>query len=250
MSIHWKRLIFFCFFVYFYDAPASGVLNTLEGSVLEIDIKPGMTEEDLESATLGVAQNRSSHCDTESNSVPNRSDSTIMDMHNQVEEQEYDKQDEPNAGTNLDKDICSEGTEKSYELMERKIKSIDINSLNNHDNMTNNDIDKPHSLSVPIADNKSTMLGLIGKSEHNERSSSLSTNNCGTTGTTLITIVPYDELKNVSDISNLPPGVDPLNREASLSDEEFCEVFEMEKQAFYNLPSWKRTAHKKAKSLF
>ncbi len=62
--------------------------------------------------------------------------------------------------------------------------------------------------------------------------------------------VPYIDLKGVSDIAKLPSGVDPLNREASLSDKEFFEVFEMDKDSFYKLPSWKRLNKKKAMLLF
>lgn len=62
--------------------------------------------------------------------------------------------------------------------------------------------------------------------------------------------VSYEILKGVVDASKLPKGVDPLNREQSLSDEEFVAVFGMDKDAFSQLPSWKRTKLKKDLGLF
>lgn len=63
-------------------------------------------------------------------------------------------------------------------------------------------------------------------------------------------IVSYSRLRGIVDASNLPQGVDPLNREQSLSDEEFVAVFAMEKEAFHRLPAWKRTSLKKQYGLF
>jgi hypothetical protein len=60
----------------------------------------------------------------------------------------------------------------------------------------------------------------------------------------------YSDLRGIVDASNLPQGVDPLNREQSLSDEEFAAVFGMEKEAFHRLPAWKRTRLKKQFGLF
>jgi hypothetical protein len=65
-----------------------------------------------------------------------------------------------------------------------------------------------------------------------------------------VVTVSYEMLKNVSDASNLPKGVDPLNREQALSDEEFVEVFGMDKASFANLAGWKRTNLKKVRGLF
>lgn len=62
--------------------------------------------------------------------------------------------------------------------------------------------------------------------------------------------VSYEILKGVVDASKLPKGVDPLNREQSLSDEEFVAVFGMDKDAFSQLPAWKRTKLKKDLGLF
>lgn len=50
--------------------------------------------------------------------------------------------------------------------------------------------------------------------------------------------------------SNFLQGVDPLNREQSLSEEEFVAVFGMDKTSFQRLPAWKRTSLKKEHGLF
>lgn len=60
----------------------------------------------------------------------------------------------------------------------------------------------------------------------------------------------YSDLRGIVDASNLPQGVDPLNREQSLSDDEFAAVFAMGKEAFHRLPAWKRTSLKKQFGLF
>ncbi|MEO0337940.1 MAG: hypothetical protein AAF242_01875, partial [Bacteroidota bacterium] len=59
----------------------------------------------------------------------------------------------------------------------------------------------------------------------------------------------YDAIKGVS-IEDLPPGVDPKHREKALPNNEFLEVFGMDRTAFYKLPGWKKTSLKKAKGLF
>lgn len=64
------------------------------------------------------------------------------------------------------------------------------------------------------------------------------------------TNVSYEVLKNVVDTSDLPKGVDPLNREQALSDDEFVVVFGMTKVEFNKLPGWKRTNLKKSLGLF
>lgn len=61
--------------------------------------------------------------------------------------------------------------------------------------------------------------------------------------------VPYEQLKDLKDLSALP-DVDPLNRELALSDAEFLSVFGMDKETFRMQPAWKRTNQKKAKGLF
>lgn len=62
--------------------------------------------------------------------------------------------------------------------------------------------------------------------------------------------VSYSDIKDVKDPNCLPFGVDASNREMSLSDSEFQEVFGMDKQTFVGLPKWKRTNRKKEKHLF
>ena len=62
--------------------------------------------------------------------------------------------------------------------------------------------------------------------------------------------VPYSLLKGIRDISLLPEGVDPLNREMALSEQEFQEIFGMDKKSFSDLPTWKKTNHKKKALLF
>lgn len=61
----------------------------------------------------------------------------------------------------------------------------------------------------------------------------------------------YDAIaiKGVS-IEDLSPGVDPKHREKALPNNEFLEVFGMDRTAFYKLPGWKKTSLKKAKGLF
>jgi hypothetical protein len=59
--------------------------------------------------------------------------------------------------------------------------------------------------------------------------------------------MPYDRLKGLA----MPhPGVDPANRERSLSDSDFLHVFGMDKSSFAKLAAWKRTSLKKSKGLF
>lgn len=63
-------------------------------------------------------------------------------------------------------------------------------------------------------------------------------------------VYAYSILKDISDPSELPPGVDVSNKEKSLSDGEFVQVFGMTKTEFQSLPAWKRKNNKKAKGLF
>lgn len=63
-------------------------------------------------------------------------------------------------------------------------------------------------------------------------------------------LFPYSVLKDISDLTDLPPGVDPANREQFLLDDEFAEVFGIEKKVFLALPAWKRKNLKKEKGLF
>lgn len=48
----------------------------------------------------------------------------------------------------------------------------------------------------------------------------------------------------------LPKDVDPSRREYHLSDEEFKEVFNMDKKSFESLQEWKRIQYKKNAGLF
>mmetsp|Transcript_30473 Transcript_30473/g.45074 ORF Transcript_30473/g.45074 Transcript_30473/m.45074 type:complete len:165 (+) Transcript_30473:474-968(+) len=62
--------------------------------------------------------------------------------------------------------------------------------------------------------------------------------------------IPYSILRNINDVSELPPTVDPLNREQSLSNEEFEQVFGLTKTDFQTLAAWKRIKLKKRYQLF
>ena len=62
--------------------------------------------------------------------------------------------------------------------------------------------------------------------------------------------ISYSMLKDIHDPAALPPSVDPLNREQSLSDDDFFQVFGMTKTTFLGLPAWKRNREKKVKGLF
>jgi len=65
-----------------------------------------------------------------------------------------------------------------------------------------------------------------------------------------VVTVSYETLKGISNTSDLPKGVDPLNREQALSDDEFVNVFGIDKASFQSLPGWKRTKFKKDHGLF
>lgn len=61
-------------------------------------------------------------------------------------------------------------------------------------------------------------------------------------------IIPYETLKNIADSTSL--GIDPKCKELALCDEEFQNIFQMSKESFASLASWKKTQLKKAASLF
>ena len=131
--------------------------------------------------------------------------------------------------------------------MEQKMKSIDINTYDIHErrNIQNrmDHYQQQPSSSSSYSDDKTTVTN----------TTDITTTTTSTTepnATEHQVIVSYAEMKGISNISDLPSGVDPLNREASLSDDEFYLVFDMDKQSFYKLPTWKRTNLKKAKLLF
>jgi len=60
--------------------------------------------------------------------------------------------------------------------------------------------------------------------------------------------VDYNKLKTISDPSSL--GIDPSQKEMALCDEQFEEVFKMNKELFASLPAWKKTGLKKGAMLF
>ena len=59
-------------------------------------------------------------------------------------------------------------------------------------------------------------------------------------------VFPYSVLSG----ADFPNSVDPSRKEEYLSDQEFNQVFGMEKEDFYNLPAWKKQSLKKSKNLF
>jgi len=61
---------------------------------------------------------------------------------------------------------------------------------------------------------------------------------------------PYESLKNISDSSPLPSGVDPCHREQSLTAQEFIQVFGVDQPTFAKLPKWKQNQLKKNVHLF
>jgi hypothetical protein len=215
-----------------------GVLNVLEGSVAEIDIKPGMTEDDNGNPSSSALSGRSSSFDapivskTENvNKIPNNNN--YGSNASKMKKNYYSQQSSTTTTSSSMKPV----------QFERKMKSLDINALDNQNPITNsnssNSFDKVNKSSNTVKESSSE------SSLNNHQSSSDET-----TELAITTYVPYLELKGISEISMLPSCVDPLNREASLSDEEFYEVFGMEKESFYKLPTWKRVNQKKAKLLF
>jgi hypothetical protein len=58
---------------------------------------------------------------------------------------------------------------------------------------------------------------------------------------------PYKSLK---EIDELPSDVDPSCKESYLSDQEFATVFGMDREAYKELPGWKRHNMKKNLGLF
>jgi advillin len=59
--------------------------------------------------------------------------------------------------------------------------------------------------------------------------------------------IPYADLKGIGKVI---PGVDASAREQRLSDEQFQQVFGMDKAAFAKLPKWKQVAAKRGAELF
>jgi hypothetical protein len=64
-----------------------------------------------------------------------------------------------------------------------------------------------------------------------------------------LVVYSYEELKTL-DITQLPPSLDPTQRELLLSDAEFESVFGCTKAEFAQLPKWKATKKKREVGLF
>ena len=60
--------------------------------------------------------------------------------------------------------------------------------------------------------------------------------------------ISYEKLKTLSDTTSI--GIDPTKKELALSDEEFHQVFQMTKESFLSLPTWKKNRLKKEAMLF
>mmetsp|Transcript_9222 Transcript_9222/g.10698 ORF Transcript_9222/g.10698 Transcript_9222/m.10698 type:complete len:203 (+) Transcript_9222:88-696(+) len=136
--------------------------------------------------------------------------------------------------------------------IQRKIKFIDINKVPDSTVINQTNIEIKENVETPLEAPRSnssrprTPITITLEKEPFDKSSPAE-NECYEP---MVPCVPYSDLKKVNDAAQLPQGVDPLNKEASLSDEEFIDVFGMDKQTFYNLPMWKRTSQKKSKLLF
>jgi len=77
------------------------------------------------------------------------------------------------------------------------------------------------------------------------------TSNANANGSGNIPHISYSKLKSISDPSQYGTLLlDPSKKELALSDEEFMEVFHIDKEAFGKLPGWKRTNLKKGALLF
>ncbi len=160
--------------------PKQGVLNTLEGSDCEIDMKPGLSEEETVLSVVSDSKGNKSKPNTAPKpvSIPKKQD--IVKTF-------------PAKATVAEKNEQTKAQPKSIETIPQKSTTRAV---------------KLHGF------------------------------------------IPYCDLKDINDPALLPAGVDPLNRELFLSDDEFLEVFGMTKDSFGSLPAWKRTNQKKAKGLF
>lgn len=224
----------------------------MEGCVTEIDIKPGMTEDDIANSNSFQVDSPSTSFDASPkekaktvtiNNTSNYQDqtpaATISDDNNEVDSCPKKRTSSNNFYLKSDQKSTTPTSTSVYDPTQlRKMKSIDINAFNCHDNMSS-----PNSMNTKSYD----MTRASSNNDHNVIDGrTIDTSNFGHSKAVY---VPYEELKGVS-IESLPPEVDPLNREKSLSDVEFCEVFGMDKKSFYKLPPWKQTNQKKAKLLF
>lgn len=225
-------------------------MNVLEGCVMEIDIWPGMTKDDIGSPSEIKEQpinhpERSSNNNIATTSTNSSSATSTNTRYTGISAAEQVKKPPTALPTNK----AHNKHHDQQEQMGQRMKSIDINTDDSHERSNNtNRVDQydqhqQHSSSSSYCDDKTTATNTTD----------------ATTATTCTTEpnptnhhvhVAYAEIKGISNISDLPSGVDPLNREASLSDEEFYLVFDIDKESFYKLPAWKRTNIKKAKLLF
>ena len=103
--------------------------------------------------------------------------------------------------------------------------------------------DQKFKTSVQLKIGKSTDDSSIGRT-----STSRQTSSAAKSPTAEFKIYQYRELK--VDNYRSPRGVDKMNLEKHLTDEEFREIFKMARNEFYELPKWKQIDHKKKVKLF
>lgn len=161
----------------------NGVLNVLEGALCDIDMKPGMTEEE---AMLSMNTNVRTNL---SESYPNLELTPIV----------------------------KEKTSLEIENPRKKNTMIITHPFEDESSFIHNMTPSPISDAADVSPEK---------------------------------FVRYDDIRDVRDPAMLPLGVDPLNREMSLSDSEFTEVFGIDKHTFMELPEWKRMRKKQETLLF
>ncbi len=225
----------------------------MEGCVTEIDIKPGMTEDDsnsfhVDSPSTSFDPSPKEETKTVTiNYTSNHQDrlpaATISDDNNEVDNCPKKRTSSNNFYLKSNQKLNIPPSTSAYHnkdptQLSRKMKSIDINAFNCHDNMASSNSMNTKSYDVTRASSNNDNDVIDGRT--------IDTSNFDHSKAVY---VPYEELKGIS-TESLPPSVDPLNREKSLSDVEFCEVFGMDKKSFYKLPPWKQTNQKKAKWLF
>ncbi|KAA3457125.1 villin-2 [Gossypium australe] len=100
------------------------------------------------------------------------------------------------------------------------------------------------SQEVPEAKETGVVSEISGEDSEPKQEREQDENGNGSTQSTF----SYEQLKAKSE--NPVTGIDFKRREAYLSDEEFQDVFGMEKEAFYKLPKWKQDMLKKKVDLF
>jgi len=183
----------------------NGVFNVLEGSDCEIDVRPNMTEEEIELPLI--------------------------------------HDDKLNHGNN-----SASVTMQSFkaEANSKHTKSSNSDRLNEKNNaapttIQASKVEKNARLTKPSKSDMSTETREIVIDEPEISSESQPQDPA---------YVNYSIIKGVSNPADLPKGVDPLNKEQSLTREEFEEVFGLSKTEFTALPEWKRKSLKKAKQLF